>query len=49
MSIFETLGFSELGIGPVQSDDEMTVVPIVGPSRGNVADPESLRFSRTAG
>jgi hypothetical protein len=49
MSIFETLGFSDLGIGPIQSDDEMTVVPIVGPSRGNIADPESLRFSRTAG
>jgi len=49
MSLFETLGFSDLGIGPLQSEDEMTVVPIVGPSRGNVADPEHLRFSRTAG
>jgi hypothetical protein len=49
MSIFETLGFSDLGIGPVQSEDEMTVVPIVGPSRGNIADPENLNFSRTAG
>ena len=49
MSIFETLGFSELGIGPIQSEDEMTVVPIVGPSRGNIADPENLTFSRTAG
>lgn len=49
MSIFESLGFSDLGVGPLQSDDEMTVVPIVGPSRGNIADPENLRFSRTAG
>lgn len=49
MSIFENLGFSDLGIGPLQSEDEMTVVPIVGPDRGNVADPQSLRFSRTAG
>jgi len=49
MSIFETLGFSDLGIGPLQSEDEMTVVPIVGPSRGNIAGPENLRFSRTAG
>jgi hypothetical protein len=49
MSIFETLGFTDLWIGSLQSDDEMTVVPIVGPSRGNVADPENLSFSRTAG
>ena len=49
MSIFETLGFSDLGIGPLQSEDEMTVVPIVGPARGNVASPEHLRFSRTEG
>ena len=49
MSIFENLGFSDLGIGPLQSDDEMTVVPIVGPSRGNIAGPENLRFSRTSG
>lgn len=49
MSIFETLGFSDLGIGPIQSEDEMTVVPIVGPPRGNIADPENLTFSRTAG
>ncbi len=49
MSLFERLGFSDLGIGPIQSEDEMTVVPIVGPARGNVADPENLRFSRTEG
>lgn len=49
MSIFETLGFSDLGIGPLQSEHEMTVVPIVGPARGNIANPESLNFSRTAG
>ena len=49
MSIFEQLGFSDLGIGPLQSEDEMTVVPIVGPARGNVASPENLRFSRTQG
>ncbi len=49
MSIFEALGFSNLGIGAIQSEDEMTVVPIVGPSRGNIAGPESLSFSRTAG
>jgi len=49
MSIFETLGFSNLGVGPIQSEDEMTVVPIVGPSRGDIADPENLTFSRTAG
>lgn len=49
MSIFETLGFTDLGVGPLQSEQEMTVVPIVGPDRGNVADPENLRFSRTAG
>jgi len=48
MSIFQQLGFSGLGIGPVQSEDEMTVVPIVGPTRGDVASPQNLRFRSTS-
>lgn len=47
MSIFQQLGFSGLGIGPVQSEDEMTVVPIVGSTRGDVASPQNLRFRST--
>lgn len=47
MSIFQQLGFSGLGIGPVQSEDEMTVVPIVGPTRGDVASPQNLQFQST--
>ena len=47
MSIFDQLGFSGLGIGPVQSEDEMTVVPIVGPTRGDVASPQNLQFRST--
>lgn len=49
MSIFERLNFTSIGIGDVQSVDEMTIVPLVGPDRGNVAPPSSLQFQRTAG
>lgn len=48
-SIFETLNFKDLGLGKVQSVDEMTVIPIVGSDRGNVASPSSLIFRRTVG
>lgn len=48
-SIFEQLGFSNLGIGEVQSVDEMTVIPIVGETRAVVASPEALKFERTQG
>jgi len=48
-SIFETLNFKDLGLGRVQSVDEMTVIPIVGSNRGTVAPPSSLKFRRTAG
>lgn len=47
MSIFEQLGFTNIGIGPVQSEDEMTVVPIVGPQLGDIARPTSLQFRST--
>lgn len=48
-SIFETLNFKDLGLGNVQSVDEMTVIPIVGSDRGNIAPPSSLKFRRTVG
>lgn len=47
MSLFDQLGFSGIGIGPVQSEDEMTVIPIVGSTRGDVARPQNLQFQRT--
>jgi len=47
-SILEQLGFSEIGSGPVQSEDEMTVIPLVGPARGDVAEPGNLNFQQTS-
>lgn len=49
MSIFDRLNFTDIGMGDVQSVDEMTIVPLVGPDRGNVAPPQALKFQRTAG
>jgi len=47
-SIFDILKFGKgVGIGPVQSVDEMTVIPLVGDNRGDVASPEALRFEST--
>jgi len=47
-SLLERLSFiKDLGMGEVQSDEEMTVIPLVGDSLGNVASPESLQFRRT--
>jgi len=34
-------------MGEVQSDHEMTVVPLIGELRSNIAPPESLEFTRT--
>jgi len=47
-SLLETLGFVKtLGVGEVQSDEEMTVIPLVGDNLGNVASPEAIQFRRT--
>ena len=47
-SIMDILKFGKgVGIGPVQSVDEMTVIPLVGDDRGDVARPESLKFEAT--
>jgi len=48
MSIFKTLKFGNIELGNVQSVDEMTIVPILGTERGNVASPESLTFKQTS-
>jgi hypothetical protein len=47
MSIFKTLNFTNIDIGNLQSDDEMTIVPLIGDDRGDVAPPEDLQFKRT--
>jgi len=47
MSIFDTLKFGGIEIGNVQSVDEMTLVPILGDERGEVAKPSSLSFKQT--
>jgi len=48
-SLFDILDFAGIGLGRVQSDDEMTVIPLVGGDRGNIARPSSLKFERTTG
>jgi len=48
MSLLERLNFiNNLQLGDVQSSDEMTVVPLIGTLRNNIAPPEALQFSRT--
>lgn len=48
MSLLEKLNFiNNLELGEVQSDDEMTVVPLIGELRNKVAPPEALQFTRT--
>jgi len=47
-SLLETLSFVKtLGVGEVQSDEEMTVIPLVGDGLGEIAPPEALKFTRT--
>ena len=47
-SLLETLSFVKtLGVGDVQSDEDMTVIPLVGDGLGNIAPPEALRFTQT--
>lgn len=46
-NILELLKFKQIGVGSVQTVDEMTVVPLVGRSDGEVASPQSLKFERT--
>lgn len=47
MTIFNKLKFTGIEIGHVQSVDEMTVIPILGDDRGDVALPEHLKFKST--
>jgi hypothetical protein len=48
MSLLDRLKFiNNLEMGDVQSSDEMTVVPLIGDLRSNVAPPEALQFRRT--
>jgi len=47
MTIFNKLKFTGIEIGNIQSVDEMTVVPILGDKRGEVAGPEHLKFKST--
>lgn len=46
-SIFDIISFEDIEIKDIQSDDEMIVIPLVGPNRGNIANPSSLQFQRT--
>jgi len=47
-SLLERLNFVKtLGVGEVQSDEEMTVIPLVGDSLGEIAPPSALHFRST--
>lgn len=47
-SLLDKLNFvNDLEVGDPQSVDEMTVIPLIGELRGNVAAPERLQFTRT--
>lgn len=48
MSIFDDLKLSNVGMGNPQVVDEMIVVPLIGPDRGNVAAPQALKFDGTS-
>jgi hypothetical protein len=48
-SIFEKLNFTDVGVGAVQAVDEMMVIPIIGSDRGNIAEPQALKFQSTRG
>jgi hypothetical protein len=47
-TLLQRFGFiKDLGVGEVQSDEEMTIIPLVGDSLGNVASPSALQFRKT--
>ncbi len=47
-SLLETLNFVKtIGVGEIQSDEEMTVVPLIGDGRGTIAPPEALKFTQS--
>lgn len=48
MSLFKKLKFTELAISGIQSVDEMTVYPIVGPDHDEIGRPTALKFRRTS-
>lgn len=47
MNIFDKLKFNNIELGNLQAVDEMTIVPILGEKRGDVATPEQLQFKNT--
>jgi len=46
-SIFDLISFENIEADEIQNDDEMTVIPLVGPKLGDIAKPSSLIFERT--
>jgi len=47
MSIFKLLKFDDIEIANLQSVDEMTVVPLLGATRGEIAKPQKIIFEGT--
>lgn len=48
MKFLEALKFQNLAINGIQSVDEMTIYPIVGPGHDDIAPPEALKFRKTS-
>lgn len=46
-SIFDIISFKDIEIKDIQNDNDMVVVPLVGPDRGLIASPSNLQFHRT--
>jgi hypothetical protein len=49
MSIFDKLNFKNLSLGRMQVVDDMSVIPLIGPDRGEIAMPTALHFKKTVG
>lgn len=46
-TLFEKLKLDNIGIGNIQSVDEMSIIPIIGESSNSIADPSNVSFIRT--
>ncbi len=48
MSIFKLLKFDDINISRLQSVDEMMLVPLIGATKSEVAEPQELIFQKTS-
>jgi len=48
-SIFDLVSFKDIQAEEIQNDDEMIVIPLVGPALGDIEKPSNLVFEKTTG